>query len=343
MVIFLSIFKCMYIPYARIINVIFPRIMKLIICTPEKFLLLWISVVIFLPPFFIPAHASMEVILDEENQLSFAEQYFKNGEYYRAIGEYERFLYFFPLSEKVEYVRYRIGISYLEIGQSKKAIQAFYSIIDDYRGTKYALRAYVEISRAYLVDKNYDMALTTLSNLDKIASDQSIRDDVRHRRAWIYLEMGLWEEAEESLKSISFKNQGKYNTKKILVGLAKRKYIKKKSPVTAGLLSIIPGAGHFYCERRKDALVSFLLNGAMILGAFEAFENDMDAFGGIITFFELGFYSGNIYSAVSSAHKYNRDEKSNFLRYLKESTGVRISADKFGKNNPLFISCQFLF
>ena len=122
-----------------------------------------------------------------------------------------------------------------------------------------------------------------------------------------------------------------------------RKYIKKKSPVTAGLLSIIPGAGHFYCERRKDALVSFLLNGAMILGAFEAFENDMDAFGGIITFFELGFYSGKIYSAVSSAHKYNRDEKSNFLRYLKESTGVRISADKFGKNNPLFISCQFLF
>jgi len=84
------------------------------------------------------------------------------------------------------------------------------------------------------------------------------------------------------------------------------------------LLAIIPGAGHLYCERKKDALISFLLNGAMIYAAYEAFDHDLDVIGGIITFFELGFYSGNIYSAVNSAHKYNRNEKSKFLDYLRK-------------------------
>ena len=66
------------------------------------------------------------------------------------------------------------------------------------------------------------------------------------------------------------------------------------------------GAGHLYCERKRDAFISFLLNGAMIYAAYGAFDHDLDVLGGIITFFELGFCSENIYSAVSSAHKYNR-------------------------------------
>jgi hypothetical protein len=85
------------------------------------------------------------------------------------------------------------------------------------------------------------------------------------------------------------------------------------------------------------------LNGAMIYAAYEAFDNDLYALGGIITLFELGFYSGNIYSAVSSAHKYNRNERNRFLKYLKEHARISLSLVQPNKDKSLLLSCQFSF
>jgi len=142
---------------------------------------------------------------------------------------------------------------------------------------------------------------------------------------------------------VSSQNTEQYNLRQILIEPDSKPLLKRKNPTTAGLLAIIPGAGHLYCERKKDALISFLLNGAMIYAAYEAFDHDLDAIGGIITFFELGFYSGNIYSAVSSAHKYNRDEKSRFLNYLKKNAKINISMDNTNQNTSLLLLCNFSF
>ena len=45
--------------------------------------------------------------------------------------------------------------------------------------------------------------------------------------------------------------------------------------MTAGILSIIPGTGHLYCGRYKDATLAFILNTAMIYAACEAFDNHL--------------------------------------------------------------------
>lgn len=79
----------------------------------------------------------------------------------------------------------------------------------------------------------------------------------------------------------------------------------------------------------------------MMYAAYEAFDNDLDVIVGIITFFELGFYSGNIYSAVNCAHKYNRDEKNNFLDYLKKNAKVNISLGKHHEGESLLLVCKF--
>jgi len=75
------------------------------------------------------------------------------------------------------------------------------------------------------------------------------------------------------------------------------------------MLSVIPGAGYLYLERYQDALISLLVNTALIFAAYEAFDNDLYVLGGIISFVELGFYAGNIYGATTSAHKINRSQK----------------------------------
>jgi tetratricopeptide (TPR) repeat protein len=280
--------------------------------------------------------------LDPERQFQFAEQYFQKGEYYRAIGEYERFIYLFPHAYKVELARYRIGLSYLKGEQYEQAIQTFYALIEEYQDTAYALKSYLEISKAYLGLNRYAMALTTLNNLITIAPDQVLRDEAHYHRAWVYLEMGLWNKAIESFEELSPQSRKEYKIKETLAELRGGVPIRSKNPTIAGLLAVVPGAGHLYCGRKRDALISFLLNGAMIYAAYEAFDNDLVAIGTIITFFELGFYAGTIYSAVSSAHKYNRDAKNRFLDEIREKTRVDISLGNPSERSLLLL-CRFSF
>jgi tetratricopeptide (TPR) repeat protein len=294
--------------------------------------------------FFLPlySYAASAAALDPERQFQFAEQYFQRGEYYRAIGEYERFIYFFPHADEVELAKYRIGLSYLKGEQYEQAIQGFYALIEEYQDTKYAFKSYLDISRAYVGLNRYAMALTSLNNLLTIVPDQALRDEAHYQRAWVYLEMGLWNKAIESFEKVSPQGREEYNVEEILGELKGQVTIKTKNPTLAGLLAVVPGAGHLYCGRKRDALISFLLNGAMIYAAYEAFDNDLVAIGTIITLFELGFYAGNIYSAVSSAHKYNRDAKNRFLDELKAKARVDISLGDPGEQS-LFLLCRFSF
>jgi tetratricopeptide (TPR) repeat protein len=303
----------------------------------------WGALFLFLFLLSIYSYAASEIVLDPGGQFQFAEEYFQRGEYYRAIGEYERFIYFFPESEKIELARYRIGLSYLKGERYKEAIQAFSALIDEYQDTEYALKSYLGIGEAYVLLKHYEMALTGLNDLITIAPDQEIRDEAYYKKGWVYLEMGLWEKARGCFEKISSQNRERYNLEKLSIELDGKMPIGRKNPTVAGLLAIIPGAGHLYCERKRDALISFLLNGAMIYAAYEAFDNDLYALGGIITLFELGFYSGNIYSAVSSAHKYNRNERNRFLKYLKEHARISLSLVQPNKDKSLLLSCQFSF
>lgn len=293
--------------------------------------------------FAVYSYAGQAVLIDPDRQFRFAEHYFQKGEYYRAIGEYERFIFFSPEARQVELARYRIGLAYFKGERYKEAIQAFQLLIERYPNSVHAIKSYLGTSEAYVQLKRYDEALINLENLITVAPDQNIKDEAYYQCGWVYLEKGLWENAQTCFDKISAQNREKYRLKQFLKELDKKKLLKHKNPSIAGLLAIVPGAGHLYCERYRDALASFLVNGALIFAAYEAFDHDLNALGGIITFVEFGFYSGNIYSAVSSAHKYNRDEKNRFFRYLKEHAKINLSLAGPESNKALVLSCGLSF
>ena len=68
----------------------------------------------------------------------------------------------------------------------------------------------------------------------------------------------------------------------------------------------------------------------------EAFDNDEEVAGAFAAFFEVGWYSGNIYNAVSGAHKFNRDEEAKFLRGLRIQYSLSVAEDKDKRLRPLF-------
>ena len=52
-----------------------------------------------------------------EKQFDFAESLFQQGDFFRAITEYKRFIFFYPEDDLVEDSFFRIGESYFRAGR----------------------------------------------------------------------------------------------------------------------------------------------------------------------------------------------------------------------------------
>ena len=281
------------------------------------------------------------IIINPDKQFNFAEHYFSKKDYLMAVAEYNRFIYFFPEDQRVETVMYRIGMSYYLGEHFKNAIDSFNAVIDRYVDTDLSVKSYFMISEAHVKQYAFGLAVINLNNLITITHDEDVRDEAYYRIGWIYIETASWEEARRYFSKISTKNKNKYQLERLADELNKERSIPRKDPHLAGFLSIIPGAGYFYCERYQDALIAFLLNGGLIYAAYESFDDDNNALGGVIAFVEFGFYAGNIYGAVTSAHKYNRKQTGRFIETLKNNTKINLSADV--KNKGICLAFEFIF
>jgi TolA-binding protein len=281
------------------------------------------------------------LVIDSDKQFEFAEHYFFNKEYLSAVDEFKRFVYFFPKDERVEMALFKIGMSYFYSKHYAEAIGAFNALIEEYGETELAVQSYLMISESHMGHRAYGAAVIILHNLITITAKTDVRDEAYYRIGWIYVETANWEKARRYFSKISTQNQDKYRLKKLSEELDKEKLIPEKSPRLAGFLSVIPGAGFFYCERYQDALVAFLLNGGLIWAAYESFDEEHYALGALITFVEVGFYAGNIYGAINSAHKYNRNHTRRFIEEFKENRKLKLSAGF--KNQGVCLSLQLSF
>ena len=290
----------------------------------------------------VPSSAETSVTINAEKQLQYAQQLFSQKKYILAIAEYERFIYLFPGDGRVPGARFNMGMAYYSERQYQEAIQTFNELsraVD--KGSAYHARSFFMASESQTRIGLQSAALTTLNNLAILSDDMHVKDEAYYRMGWIFLEMANWEKARTYFQRISHQNHIKYRLADLIKDLESAGDIHHKSPGMAGVLAILPGGGYLYCNRPRDALISFLLNGGLIYAAYEAFNNDMFALGGVISFVEIGFYSGNIYGSISSAHKYNRDQDRRFVNSLKENLKINLSSRP--ENKGLELSLQYRF
>jgi tetratricopeptide (TPR) repeat protein len=274
-------------------------------------------------------------------QFQFAGQYFTGGDYERAAAEYERFIYFFPDDDRVAKARYGIGKSWFGAGRFDKAKTAFVDLIKAFPKTDLALRAHVDLSRCHMKLNDPLQAVISLEHLIFLSTDPVMTDTAWYETGWIFVETANWDAAKSSFERISSKNRTDYEIQNLVAELHKAEDIPQKKPGLAGFFSVIPGGGYLYCGRAKDALTAFLLNGGMILAAVSAFENDNPALGAVIGFVESGFYAGNIYGGISSAHKYNKNQTQNFIDNLKRQNRINLLMDVEKKRVGLLFEAKF--
>ena len=263
------------------------------------------------------------IILDSENQYRFALHHMEKEEFNLAVVELERLVYFFPDDERVPEARYLIGRCYLKGRAFDRARKSLYDVVRLYAGKPVAGRALFLIGESYYKQGMHEQAEAVFKRVVKEFPDSELKDAAVYRLGWTRLKENQWEKASETLKRVDQSNPLYVSAVNLSEQSLLGEELPLKDPTTAGVMAgVLPGLGHAYCERYRDGLISFMLNGLFIWATVEAFDHDRYALGGILGFLELGWYSGNIYSAVNCAHKHNRKVRDDFRKSLGDTLNL---------------------
>ncbi len=253
---------------------------------------------------------------------SLAEELAASGDYARAATEYARYIAFarhhptssFPMLAKA---MFNYANSLRENGEDDQALHAFAEFGASYPRSDNIPISLLLIGGIYEKASNAEEAKRRYKELLKLSPDGPLADRARLRLAWLDLRLGSDNEALQWLRQV--RNRIYQNDAGSIISIIRKmEAAPRKTPRTAGLLSaILPGAGHAYLGRGRDALFGFLSNALFTTAALEAFDNDETALGIIMSVLEGGWYSGTIYSSVSLTHRYNRETRGRYLRRIQ--------------------------
>ena len=262
---------------------------------------------------------------------SFADSLFKERDFYRAITEYKRLIFFYPQSPLSKQARLQIALAYMEGKKFGAAQSALEDFVDLYNDEEMKWQAIFYLAELHYRAGAYDEAIQLFSRIESADTIAELKKEATLKKSWAFVKKGEWAAAAHLFKTIDA-DEKEESIDRLSLELTKVD-LRHKSPALAGTLSaVLPGAGQLYVGRKKDAAAAFLLNGAFILGAVEAFRDDKDVIGGILLFFEAGWYAGNIYSAIGGAHKYNDKQKNDYIYSLERRYSLKVNGrgDVFG-------------
>ncbi len=272
------------------------------------------------------ADQAAPLVITPGMQYDYALSLFGQKDYATAQVEFKRFLHFFPHSPKTDQARFHLGICLYELKSWHNAAQEFNTIIVKDEPGPVTREAYFFQSLAFEKMGNIGYAQIVLQNFLKLADDGQIRDRINYHLGRLFLRQAregnpkALERARQAFGAISDSGFGTYQVDQYLSAIRKVEQVPKKDPVLAGLLAGIPGGGFAYCGRYKDAFTTFLINTGLLAAAWKAWDNGNEPLACVIGFVETGFYTGNIYGSISSAHKHNRAQAQ---KILNQSLSIR--------------------
>jgi len=296
---------------------------------------------IFILCFTVMPGVAGELTIDADQQFDFARFCMEKGHYQRAIAELDRFIYFFPEDRRVPLAHHLIGICWLEDGRHREAREIFSRTIREDPDSLFAGKALFLTGESYYREAKLDRAAAFFGEVLKTDPAPRLKNAAYYRLGWTRMREGLWQEAAEVFRRVEKGDRLYPSAARLSVESLNGDLLPYKDPACAGVMAgILPGLGHAYVSRYKDALVAFLLNGLFIWATVESFHQDHDVLGGILAFFEAGWYAGNIYSAVNVTHKWNKKVRDDFLGRLGDVLDVRVLA--LGKR-PAGLALTFRF
>jgi hypothetical protein len=246
-------------------------------------------------------------------QFGYADSLFANGNYFDAVTEFKRLLFFDAVHEFSYRAAFKIAESYKMGGKYSEAIY-YYRHAEKFSSSKeQILPLRLGVIKVNILRRTCGQALNLLNELSKDTNLRVSGYEIEYWRGWAYLFNDEWEKAAECF--------GKSGKGSELKEIALKTENELYSPITATLLSVfLPGAGQFYTGNYLSGLMSLGWNflwGYISVNSFV----EKRVFDGIMTanFLWLRFYMGNAQNAGKFAEQKNRELINNTLLYLQNN------------------------
>ena len=97
---------------------------------------------------------------------------------------------------------------------------------------------------------------------------------------------------------------------------------KEKSPTIAKILSIIPGAGYLYAGHKGSALTSLFINSLLAYATYTSIKEKNYGVAGIMGFFSVSFYIGNITGASRCVKRYNKKTRNDIISKIERHNNI---------------------
>jgi outer membrane protein assembly factor BamD (BamD/ComL family)/TM2 domain-containing membrane protein YozV len=231
-----------------------------------------------------------------------------DGEYYRAVTEYLRYLYLFPAAERAPYALLQIGLAHFRGGEYPRAIDYFTRVRATYSPEHFAAAAYHEglcYERLNQPAKAQD-AFERAAVFDTAAAPA--------REALLGKALGRVRQGDlaggraelDRFQALYPKEPRADSIVQAEALIDAQVAAPRKSPLLAGALSaVVPGSGQAYAGNYRDGLAALLVNGLFIAGTAVAIDQENYATAAVVGGVGLPFYLGNIYGAANAANKWN--------------------------------------
>jgi hypothetical protein len=225
-------------------------------------------------------------MFEPRNILKFADHMFEQKDYPTALGEYKR--YVFMGDSQPEYIASHII-------ECLTNLKKFDEALEEAEHFQNSAQQYYTKGMIYYLAMSYDSSRSYLVRTDPPYTD----------RARKIMGLGYAEE-------FNFQKASEY----IHLPLPGPQH---KSPVLGGILSLVPGAGHFYSGRFSDGIYALVIVGAASALSWYYYDRDENIKFGFCLGAAILFYAGNIYGGINAARNYNFYQDLTYLEKIKET------------------------
>jgi TM2 domain-containing membrane protein YozV len=257
---------------------------------------------------FVEPEASKEI-------LAFADHLFLDGDWYRSISEYRRYLYSVKgRGEGAPRAAIAIGEALLRGEQYDAAARQLDGVAQRTSDNSLRNTALFGSARAYLLDGRPEFAKPRFRLISEdVEAEMNLREESTWLLAWGHFDAGELDMAKELFVAIGA-GGGRHAeaAKGVAEAIDQKDNLPTKNILLAGALSLIPGLGHFYLGQWGIGVTSLGWNGLFIVACVLAWVQGQWGPAIVLTLLELGWYAGGIFGAISGAYRHNRDAVRNW-------------------------------
>jgi outer membrane protein assembly factor BamD (BamD/ComL family) len=248
---------------------------------------------------------------------AFAQSLFDTGEYYRAIGEFQRFLFFQPQHPLVSEAQLTIGLAFFCGEHWLQAFEVFRRVTRAAPDPSIRAEAALWMAETRARAGDQEEAIRQYRDFMRQYPGSAIAQRAAYLIGWSYVRQRRWLEAHEAFAQVDAISPYRASAERLAGMLNPPPELPHRSPTVARLLSTaLPGTGQIYTGHTLDGLIGLGLHGALITGTTGAVLAGLEGAAGIGAFFTWGFYQTQMSNAATLARDFNAQTEERFIGQL---------------------------